>query len=76
MAAADLRAEAAAQLSEARETLLNVVREDPGRWWPADELRKAAQNGFPSTIVNLALNDLVDREQLRLNSQLLIQFAQ
>lgn len=66
----------AEQLSSARNALLTVARAEPDRWWSAEELRKAAQNGFPSTIVSVALNDLVDRHQLRLNSRLMIQFAQ
>jgi hypothetical protein len=66
----------AEQLSSARDALLTVARAEPERWWSAEELRSAAQNGFPSTVISVALNDLVDRHQLRLNSRLLIQFAQ
>lgn len=64
------------EVSDARKALLDAAKSQPDRWWSADELRAAAQNGFRSTVVTVALNDLVDRRKLRLNSRLLIQFAQ
>jgi hypothetical protein len=64
------------EVSAARKALLTAARSEPDRWWSADELRAAAQNGYRSTVVTVALNDLVDNRKLRLNSRLLIQFAQ
>jgi|HubBroStandDraft_1064217.scaffolds.fasta_scaffold202797_2 hypothetical protein len=65
----------AEQVSAVRKEMLRVARDDPGRWWTGDELRQAVQNGYPSTVVNIALNDLVASDDLRLNNRLLIQYA-
>jgi hypothetical protein len=64
------------QMREARSALMRAVRDDPERWWTAEELRRAIQNGYPSTIVSAALNDLVEGHELRLNNRLHIQYVQ
>jgi hypothetical protein len=63
------------QVSEARHALMHAAEGDPERWWTADELHEAIQNGYPSTIVSIALNDLVESRALRLNDRLRIQYA-
>jgi hypothetical protein len=66
----------AEQVSAVRHELLRVAKGDSERWWTAEELRQAMQNGYPSTVVSIALNDLVASDELRLNNRLLIQYAQ
>jgi hypothetical protein len=66
----------AEQVSEARQALMRVAEGAPGRWWTARELRRAAQNGFPSTVMSAAIYDLVESDALRLDSHLRIQLAQ
>jgi hypothetical protein len=65
----------AEQVSTVRREMLRVASNDPSRWWTGDELRQAVQNGYPSTVVNIALNDLIASDDLRLNNRLLIQYA-
>lgn len=69
-------ADPAIQVNEARNALRRAAQQEPDRWWTADELRRAAQNGFPSTVVSAALNDLVEGQELRLNNHLHIQYVQ
>jgi hypothetical protein len=64
------------QMREARSALMRAAKDDPERWWTAEELRRASQNGFPSTILSAALNDLVESHKLRLNNRLHIQYVQ
>jgi len=52
-----------------------VTKGDPARWWTAEELRQAVQNGYPSTLVSIALNDLIASDDLRLNNRLHVQYA-
>jgi len=65
----------AEQVSEVRHALLRVTKGDPARWWTAEELRQAVQNGYPSTLVSIALNDLIASDDLRLNNRLHVQYA-
>jgi hypothetical protein len=66
----------AEQVAEARSALMRVAEDAPERWWTAEELRQAMQNGFSSTVVSVALNDLVETHRLRLNNRLHIQYSQ
>ena len=59
-----------AQLVEAREAVLNRLRDDPSRWWTATELREAVQNGWPSTVVSAAIHDLIGGAAVELNDRL------
>jgi exoribonuclease R len=74
---ADLSAVASTieQVSEARRALIRATQDEPARWWTGEELRQAIQNGFPSTVVSVALNDLVESDQLRLDNRLRIQYG-
>jgi hypothetical protein len=65
----------AEQVSTVRSALLQVARDEPGRWWSAQELRETVQNGYPTTLVSIALNDLIASDELRLNSRLRVQYA-
>jgi hypothetical protein len=75
MSDSSLSAGPAEQVSEARHALMHAAEGDPDRWWTGEELRQAIRNGFPSTIVSIALNDLVESRELRLNDRLRIQYA-
>jgi hypothetical protein len=55
------------QVHDARAALMKAASTDPERWWTADDLRDRVQNGWPATVVNVALNDLVSSHQLTLN---------
>lgn len=65
----------AEQVSTVRSALLRVARDEPARWWSAQELRETVQNGYPSTLVSIALNDLIASDDLRLNNRLHVQYA-
>jgi len=63
------------QVTAVRDALLELAKSDPQRWWTAEELREAVQNGYPSTLVSIALNDLIAGDVLRLNNKLLVQYS-
>lgn len=65
----------AEQVFKARQALMQATEDDPTRWWTGDELRQAIQNGFSSTVVNVALNDLIESDHLRLDNCLRIQYG-
>jgi hypothetical protein len=67
--------DSAEQVSAVRTELLRVARDEPGRWWSAQELRDTVQNGYPSTLVSIALNDLIASDDLRLNNRLHVQYS-
>jgi hypothetical protein len=75
MAMSAMGTPAAESVSAVRTALLEVARSEPERWWTAEELREAVQNGYPSTLVSIALNELIAGDALRLNNRLLIQYA-
>jgi hypothetical protein len=58
-----------AQVQDARAALLEAASHEPERWWTADDLRDRVQNGWPSTVVNVALNGLVADRRFALNSR-------
>jgi hypothetical protein len=64
------RSDLARQLAEARQAVLAQLRDPPGQWWTATDLREAVQNGWPSTVVSVAIQDLVASSAVELNDRL------
>ena len=49
------------EIVSARESLLQLAREEPAdRWWTAHELKVRARNGWSSAVMGLALRELLD----------------
>jgi hypothetical protein len=46
-------------IAQAREVLMNVVAEDPDRWWTPYELKARARDGCGSGVAGLALRELL-----------------
>jgi hypothetical protein len=63
------------QLAEAREALKRAAAEKPEHSWTAEELRSAAAGRFPSTVVMVALDELIQGDELLLDSRLRIRYA-
>lgn len=62
--------EMTASIKAAQHDLLEKARSEPDRWWDAQALRAAAQNGHPGDVMMFALTDLVNRGSLLVDSRL------
>jgi hypothetical protein len=58
------------RVAAAQEALLAQCRDQPDRWWNADQLRDAARNGWPGEVMMFALTDLVNQGKLELDREL------
>ena len=58
------------RVGEAQQELLELVNEDPHKWWDPRELRQAARNGVSGEIMMFALTDLVNQDRLALDERL------
>lgn len=64
------RTDLGTKLAEARDAVLTLLREDPEKWWTATDLREAVQNGWPSTVVSVAIHELIATPAVELNDRL------
>lgn len=57
-------ADARDQIRAAKESLADVARREPRRWWTAFDLKEEARNGWSAPTMDLALYDLLDEGRL------------
>lgn len=62
------------EVQEAQLALINVAEKSPKKWWPPEELRARAQNGWGGDVMMFALTDLVNRGRLKLDGRLYVRY--
>jgi hypothetical protein len=66
----------AEEIAKAQAAILGKARERADEWWNPRDLRDAAQNGSTGDVMMFALTDLVNRGQLKIDSQLRVRLPE